>query len=351
MNLAYGKLGLTVGLLTVLAGCSTPPDSASVEVESADIAATSDSYMPVSIDGSSTVYPITLEMAERFKQLKSPDDIEITVNFSGTGGGFDQFCQGATNLSNASRPITQAEMTECKANGVEYIELPVAFDALTVVVNGENTWAQDISLEELRTLWEPGAEGSITRWSQIRPGWPDENIVLYGPGEDSGTFDYFTEVVVGEDGASRNDYVSSEDDEELVQGVQDDPNALGYFGYAYFKEAEDTLAALSVDSGNGPVAPSGETIRSSEYQPLARPLFIYVSVDALDNNPTVGEFVEFYMANSRTVVDDVGYEPLPNEAYGIAMDHLINRKVGSVFDGKAQPDLTIEALLEKEAAF
>ena len=275
MKLAYGKLGLSACLLAILVGCSASPDSSGP----AAAPASSEDTMPVRVDGSSTVYPITFEMTERFKQLKSADDLPIAVNFSGTGGGFKQFCQGETDISNASRPITQAEMADCKANGIKYIELPVAFDALTVVVNGENTWAQDISLEELRTLWEPSAENSVTRWNQIRPDWPDAEIVLYGPGEDSGTFDYFTEMVVGEDGASRADYVSSEDDDELVQGVQSEPNALGYFGYAYYKEAEGSLAALSIDSGNGPIAPSRETIRSNEYQPLARPLFIYVSVD------------------------------------------------------------------------
>lgn len=351
MNLVFGKLGLAACLMAAVASCSAPTDSTSVETAPSDLATVSSKNMPVRIDGSSTVYPITVEMTERFKQMKSSDSLEIAVDFSGTGGGFDKFCQGATDISNASRPITQEEMAECKAGGVKYVELPVAFDALTVVVNGENTWAEDIRLEELKMLWEPGAESSITRWSQIRSDWPDEEILLYGPGKDSGTFDYFTEVIVGEDGASRADYVSSEDDDELVQAVQSEPNALGYFGYAYYKEAGDSLKALAIDSGDGSIYPSGEAIRSNEYQPLARPLFIYVSVDALDNNPTVAEFVEFYMANTRTVVTDVGYEPLPNEAFGIAMDHLVNRKVGSVFDGKAQHDLSIEALLEKEAAF
>lgn len=351
MTLVFEKLGLATCLVAVLAGCSTPTDSTSVETTPADLATASGESVPVRVDGSSTVYPITVEMAERFKQMKSSDSLEIAVNFSGTGGGFDKFCQGETDISNASRPITQGEMVECRENGVEYVELPVAFDALTVVVNGENTWAEDISVEELKLLWESSAENSITQWSQIRPDWPDEDVVLYGPGEDSGTFDYFSEVIIGEDDASRTDYVSSEDDDELVQAVQSEPNALGYFGYAYYKEAGDSLKALAIDSGEGSIYPSGEAIRSNEYQPLARPLFIYVSVDSLDNNPTVAEFVEFYMANTRTVVTDVGYEPLPNEAFGIAMDHLVNRKVGSVFDGKAQQDLSIEALLEKEAAF
>ncbi|MGB3291998.1 MAG: PstS family phosphate ABC transporter substrate-binding protein [Phormidesmis sp.] len=348
MDNVWSKLGLSLGVLTLMASCSEPSttplaDSAPVDVEA--IA----SSEPFSIDGSSTVYPVTVEMAERFKQEK-PDSPEISVDFSGTGGGFEKFCAGETEVSNASRPITQSEMAECKANGIQYIELPVAFDALTVVVNGENTWAETITLEELRTLWEPAAEGKITRWRQIRPDWPDEPIALYGPGEDSGTFDYFAEVVVGEAGKTRQDYTASEDDDELVQGVQSDPNALGYFGYAYYRDAQASLNALAVDSGNSPVEPSGETIRASEYQPLARPLFIYVNADDVEANPALGAFVEYYMANARTVVDDIGYEPLPNDAYAVAMDHVTQRKVGSVFDGKAQPNLTIEELLERETA-
>ncbi len=342
------SIGLLLGVLTVMASCSEPSTTPLADSAPLDVEAIANSA-PLSIDGSSTVYPITAEMAGRFKREK-PDSPEISVDFSGTGGGFEKFCAGETDISNASRPITQDEMAECKANGIQYIEMPVAFDALTVVVNGENTWAADITVEELKTLWEPAAAGTITRWNQIRPEWPDEPIALYGPGEDSGTFDYFTEVIVGEDGASRQDYTASEDDDELVQGVQSDPNALGYFGYAYYRDAQGGLNALAVDSGSGPVEPSGETIRASEYQPLARPLFIYINADQIEKNPALGAFVEYYMANARTVVDDVGYEPLPNDAYAVAMDRFTKQQVGSVFDGKAQPDLTIDELLEKESA-
>lgn len=349
MRSLLGKLSISFALLAITASCSTPSTTPLADSSPPDIEAISSSE-PLSIDGSSTVYPITLEMAERFRQAK-PDSPEMTVAFSGTGGGFDKFCAGETDISNASRPISLEEMAACEANGIEYIELPVAFDALTIVVNGENTWADDITLEELKTLWESGAEGKITRWNQIRADWPDEPIALYGPGEDSGTFDYFTEVVIGEDGASRSDYTASEDDDELVQGVQSDANALGYFGFAYYKDAQSSLKALTVDSGDGPIEPSGETIRSAAYQPLSRPLFIYVQAEALEGNPALSAFVEYYLANARTVVDDVGYEPLPNEAYTIALDHLTEQKIGSVFAGKAQPNLTIEELLEKEVAF
>lgn len=336
-------------ILLAVASCSTPSTTPLADSAPADLEAIASSA-PLTIDGSSTVYPITLEMAERFKQAK-PNSPEISLDFSGTGGGFEKFCADETEISNASRPISLSEMAACKANGIEYVELPVAFDAVTIVVNAENTWAKEITLTELRTLWQPESEGEITYWNQIRSDWPDDPIVLYGPGADSGTFDYFTEVVVGEEGASRTDYTASEDDDELVQGVRSNVNALGYFGFAYYKDAQKSLKALAVDSGNGAIEPMGDTIRSGDYQPLSRPLFIYVKTDALETNPALGSFVEYYLANARTVVDDVGYEPLPNEAYAIALDHLTERKVGSVFEGKAQFDLTIEQLLEKEAAF
>ena len=343
------KLGASLSLLTLAVGCSNPSETPLADSAPPDLMAIA-SGEAINVDGSSTVYPITDEMAKRFKQ-EIPDSPDIDVTFSGTGGGFRKFCAGETDISNASRPITQEEMSTCKANGIEYVELPIAFDALTVAVNGENTWAADMTLDELKMLWEPGAEGSITRWNQIRSDWPDEEIALYGPGKDSGTFDYFTDVIVGEDGASRADYVASEDDDELVRGVQADANALGYFGFAYYKESQDSISSLAIDSGSGPIKPSGETIRSNEYQPLSRPLFIYVNTSDLDDNPALVSFVELYLNNARTVVDDVGYEPLPNEAYEVAMDHFLERKVGSVFDGKAQSDLTIEQLLEKEKAF
>ncbi|NEQ96438.1 MAG: PstS family phosphate ABC transporter substrate-binding protein [Cyanothece sp. SIO2G6] len=349
MNITLGKLSLTLGLLTLLTSCSAPSQTPRADNAPPDLEAITNSPT-VTIDGSSTVYPITDEMAKRFKQ-EIPEGPEFSVSFSGTGGGFKKFCAGETDISDASRPITIAEMEACQANGIEYIELPIAFDALTVVVNGENTWANNMTVDELKQLWEPAAEGVVTRWNQIRPDWPDEAIALYGPGEDSGTFDYFTEVIIGEDGASRTDYTSSEDDDELVQGVKDDPNALAYFGFAYYRDAQGSLKAVAVDSGNGPTYPSGEAIRSNEYQPLSRPLFIYVNVGKLDDNPALVAFVEAYLDNARTVVDDVGYEPLPNEAYAIAIGNFLERKVGSMFDGKAQSDLTIEELLEKERAF
>lgn len=342
-------LGMALSLLSLTISCSQPLDAPPLDNAPRSPEAIANSA-PITIDGSSTVYPITDEMTKRFQQ-EVPNAPDISVTFSGTGGGFRMFCTGQTDISNASRPITPKEMAECKAKGVEYIELPIAFDALTVVVNSANTWAETMTVKDLQKLWEPSAEAKITRWNQLQADWPDETIALYGPGKDSGTFDYFTDVIVGEDGASRADYNASENDDELVQGVKDNPNALGYFGFAYYKESQGSLNALAIDSGNGPVEPSGETIRSNAYQPLARPLFIYVNVDNLDANPALAAFVELYLSNARTVVDDVGYEPLPNEVYAIAMGHFLDRKVGSVFDGKASSDLTIEQLLEKEKAF
>jgi phosphate transport system substrate-binding protein len=346
MNTGVSSITLSIGILAFVVSCSaTSPSGTESEVGAIATDAT-----PITIDGSSTVYPITDEMAQRYG-FENPQSPPISTSFSGTGGGFKKFCVGETDINDASRPITEAEMATCKANGVQYIEIPVAFDALTVVVPKSNTWAQDITLDELQTLWQAGATETITRWNQIRPDWPDQPITLYGPGQDSGTFDYFTEVVMGEPGTSRTDYTDSEDDYELVVKIQNDPSALGYFGYAYYKESENTLKALAIDSGDGAILPSSETIRQSTYQPLARPLFIYVNAEKADNNPVLRSFIEYYLANARTVVDDVGYEPLPNEVYGIALEHFQQRKVGTVFDGKAQPDLTIEALLEKETAF
>lgn len=329
--------------LSVLAGCSVSNSDNSSLVEGAQADQTA-----FAIDGSSTVYPITEEVAQRLR-FEQPDGPEITVNFSGTGGGFKKFCAGTTQINGASRPIKQSEMETCKAAGVKYIELPVAFDALTVVTHGDNDWAQDITLAELKKVWEPGAEGKVSRWNQIRSDWPDEPITLYGPGEDSGTFDYFTEVVTGDSGESRKDYSASEDDYELVKGVSEDPNSLGYFGYAYYQEGKKILNALAINSGSGPVEPSRETVRDGSYQPLARPLFIYVNAEAAEQNPELKAFVEYYLSNARGWVRAVGYEPLPDEAYALALERLEQGKLGSMFDGGSQPGLTIEELLQKEA--
>lgn len=271
----------------------------------------------VAIDGSSTVFPISEAMAEEF-QIANPG-VRVTVGISGTGGGFKKFCAGETDISDASRPIKPTEVELCAENGIEPIEIPVAWDGLTVVRNPANDWAICMTVDELARLWQPGS--TVERWNQIRPDWPDEEIVLYGPDTDSGTFDYFTEAIVGEEDASRNDYTASADDNVLVVGVEGDEGSLGYFGFAYYEESSDRLGAVAVDNGSGCVAPSRETIEDGSYAPLSRPMYIYVKPDAMAK-PQVRAFVEFYLANATTLVPEVGYVPLSSEQYEEALGSL-----------------------------
>lgn len=306
---------------------------------------------PIAIDGSSTVYPITQAIVEQFKQVNPEAPADISTNFSGTGGGFQKFCAGETDINDASRPISTEEMKACDQAKVRYIELPIAFDALTVVVNNQNTWLEDLTLEDLKKMWEPAAEGKIKRWNQVKADWPDKPLNLFGPGKDSGTFDYFTEAVVGQPGASRTDYVASEDDDILVQGVSLDPNALGYFGFAYYQNRSQEMKAVPVDSGKGPVEPSYETVANAQYQPLSRPLFIYVNAEKAQQNPALRDFVDFYLEKAPTTVAEVGYVPLTAESYHIAKVQFHKNEVGTVFDGKSQFDLTIPELLRKQARF
>lgn len=299
----------------------------------------------IQIDGSSTVYPITEAVAEEF--MGQNPSVNVTVGVSGTGGGFRRFCAGEVQISNASRPIKESEIEACRQAGIRYIELPVAYDALTVVVSNNNTWAENLTVEELKTLWEPSAQGTVTRWNQIRPNFPNRPLVLYGPGTDSGTFDYFTEAVVGESGASRADYTASEDDNVLVQGVSTDANALGYFGFAYYEENTDRLKAVAIDGGDGPVMPTRENVEKNSYTPLSRPLFIYINAQAAENNRQVREFVEYYLSRPD-LVDEVGYVRLPSNAYDMALRNLQNGKTGSVFVGRDTVGVSIESLLELE---
>ncbi|ELR99452.1 PstS family phosphate ABC transporter substrate-binding protein [Gloeocapsa sp. PCC 73106] len=298
----------------------------------------------IDIDGSSTVYPVTEAVKNEFMQVEP--DFKVNVSFSGTGGGFQKFCAAQTDINGASRPITLQEMEACRNNGVGYIEIPVAFDALTVVVNPQNTWAQDITVEELKKMWEPAAQGKISQWQQVRSGWENQPLKLYGAGTDSGTYDYFAEAIVGGD-SLRSDFTGSEDDTILVQGVAGDPNALGFFGFAYFNQNQDKLRALSV---NG-VMPSRETVEDASYQPLSRPLFIYVNVQSAQNNPNLRRFVDFYMQNGLRIVEEIGFIPLPEEAYHVGLVRFHNGNVGTVFDGVPQPGLTIQEVLQKDPIY
>lgn len=275
----------------------------------------------VRVDGSSTVYPITEAVAEEFR-VDQPN-VKVTVGVSGTGGGFNKFSRGETDINDASRPIKEKEAETCSSNNVNYVELTIAFDGLAVLVNKENTWVDHFTVEELKKIWEPSAQGTITKWSQIREGWPNETFNLYGPGVASGTYDYFTEAIVGRSGSSRGDYTASEDDNVLVQGIAGDINSIGFFGLAYYEENKDKLKLVGVDNGTGPVLPTSETVKDGTYSPLSRPIFIYVS-DVATKRPEVVEFVNFYLNNAPGLVSDVGYIPLPQEEYNKGLETFRN---------------------------
>jgi phosphate transport system substrate-binding protein len=272
------------------------------------------------------------------------------VRTSGTGGGFQKFCRGETDISNASRPIRDVEIDACTKGGVTFVELPIAYDGLTIVIHPKNTWAGKMTVAELKKLWQPAAEGKITKWSQVRDGWPDREIHLFGAGVDSGTFDYFTEVVNGKSGASRGDYTSSEDDNMLVQGVAGDELALGFFGYAYYEENRAKLQAVAIDDGDetngaGAIAPSTETVRGGTYRPLSRPVFIYVSRASL-GRAEVKQFVDFYAAQAKQLVAEVGYVPLTDTEYGLVAQRVKKQTPGSMFASHPmEPNTTIEKLL------
>jgi phosphate transport system substrate-binding protein len=303
----------------------------------------------VKIDGSSTVYPITEAVAEEFQKAKK-NAIKVTVGISGTGGGFKKFCRGETDFSNASRPITAKEMEDCKAAGVEYIEMPVAYDALTVVINPKNTFLKQVTVDELKKMWEPASQGKVMKWNEVNPAWPDAPMKLFGAGADSGTFEYFTEAIVGKPKSSRGDFTASEDDNVLVQGVSRDVNALGYFGYAYYAENMNRLKGLPIvnpKTGKA-VEPSGANVENASYQPLSRPIFVYVKKSSLDK-PEVREFVDFYMKNAEKLVREVKYVPLPKSAYDGNLKHVKDNKIGTVFGGKNEVGITIEELMKREA--
>ncbi|MDD2808697.1 PstS family phosphate ABC transporter substrate-binding protein [Rhodoferax sp.] len=302
----------------------------------------------VKIDGSSTVFPITEGIAEDFQ--KANKGYKVTVGVSGTGGGFKKFCRDETDISDASRPITAKEMEACKAAGVEYFELPVAFDALTVVINPKNTWLKEATVAELKAIWEPASQGKVLRWNQVNPKWPDQPMKLFGAGSDSGTFEYFTEAIVGKAKSSRGDFTASEDDNVLVQGVAGDVNAMGYFGYAYYAENTSKLKALPVIAAPGKpaVAPSAKAVEDGSYQPLARPIFIYVKAKSLEK-PEVKKFVDFYMENGAKMANEVKYVGLPAGIYKANLKHMAEGKKGTVFGGKNEVGVSIEELVKREA--
>jgi len=291
----------------------------------------------VKIDGSSTVFPITKTMAEEFGRVNGR--VRVTVGISGTGGGFKKFLVGETDINDASRPIKKSELAKARKNGVEFIELPVAYDGISVVINPENHFVDHLSVAELKKIWRPGS--NVKNWSDVRPGWPVKQIKLFGPGSDSGTFDYFTKVINGKEQASRADFTASEDDNALVLGVAGDENALGYFGYTYYVENRSRLHAVSIDGGSGPVTPSSRTINNGVYSPLSRPIFIYVNKASL-KRPEVMAFVKFYLKNASALTGKVGYVPLPGKLYDLALSRLDNQITGSVYsdvDKSAGKDL------------
>ena len=324
-------VALALALAGVTAGCKR--DAAAPKI--------------VAIDGSSTVYPITEAVAEEYQKSHGA---RVTVGVSGTGGGFKKLCKGETALSGASRPIKPSEVELCSKNGIEYIELPVAYDGIAVTVNPKNDWAKHMTVAELKSLWSPKAQGTVTRWSQVRTGWPDEEIHLFGPGVDSGTYDYFTKAIVGEEHASRGDFTSSEDDNVLVQGIATDRLALGFFGFAYYAENSARLGLVKIDdeqadNGAGPIAPSPTTVGDGTYQPLSRPIFIYVSKAAAERQE-VRELVDFYIRNAPKLVGEVGYIPLGEKGYPLVQKRFESRVVGSVFAGSgSRVGVTIEELL------
>lgn len=346
----FGAVLLAAGLVTACGGgttttTTTESPAGDTTAAAGDTTTGGDLTGNVLVDGSSTVFPISEAMAEEF-QAANPG-VRVTVGVSGTGGGFQKFCAGETDVSNASRPITAEEIAACEAGGVEFVELPIAFDGLSVVVNPENDFAQCLTTDELRTMWEPAAQGNISNWNQIRPDFPDQNLGLYGPGTDSGTYDYFAEAVVGEDG-TRGDFTASEDDNVIVQGVSADPGGLGFFGYAYYIENQDRLKLLEIDNGDGCVAPSAETIADGSYQPLSRPEFIYVKTTSLEN-PAVRAFVDFQIDPANAgLIEEVGYVPLPDDLVELRAQRLEEQTVGSIFEGGSAVGVSLADVLGAE---
>lgn len=342
------RFSALVAVALSFAACA--PNSTTTTTESpaatggTEASAGSDLAGEVKVDGSSTVFPISEAMAEEF--MKVNPNVKVTVGVSGTGGGFKKFCAGETDISNASRPIKQEEIDLCQQNGIEYVELPISYDGLSVVVNPQNTFVQCLTVDELKKMWEPAAEGKITNWNQIRPDFPDQKLGLYGAGTDSGTYDYFMDAIVGEE-ESRGDYTASEDDNTIVQGVSADPGAIGFFGFAYFEENADKLKLVEIDSGDGCVLPTAETIQDGSYAPLSRPEFIYIKKTSLDN-PAAKAFASFQTdAANKELISEVGYVPFPDQIYTAVQERLEAGKTGSVFGGKPAIGVKLDEVLGK----
>ncbi|KYG64194.1 protein sphX [Bdellovibrio bacteriovorus] len=307
----------------------------------------------IKIDGSSTVFPITEAMAEEF-QTAQKGKVRVTVGISGTGGGFKKFCRGEIDIQDASRPIQSSELEACRKAGIKFLELAVAYDATAVVVNPKNKWLNSISVADLKKMWEPAAQGKIQKWSDINPAWPKENLKLYGAGSDSGTFDYFTEAIVGKSKSSRGDYTASEDDNTLVTGVSNDLHALGYVPLAYYEENKAKLKVVGIIGGDKApkkeaVTPSRQTVEAGTYFPLSRPIFIYVN-EASMKKTEVKDFVNFYLSNAASIVPEVKYVPLPAKAYELGKEHVKKNKLGTVFGGHSEVGLKIEELLKREGS-
>ena len=284
---------------------------------------------PVRLDGSSTVFPISEAVAEEY--LTEAPRVRVTVGVSGTGGGFKKFLNEEIDINAASRPIKESEFEQANKKGIQVLEIPVAFDGLSVVVNPENTWVDFLTTGELKRIWEP--ESAVTTWKDVRDGWPDKPIRLYGPGTDSGTFDYFTGTINGKEQASRPDFTASEDDNVLVQGISGDLYSLGYFGFAYYLENQSKLRAVPIDGGTGPISPTPKTINEGTYEPLSRPIYIYINASALDKKQ-VADFVSFYLESAGQLAQEVGYISLPQESYQLAKTRVDTRTAGSSYHGE-----------------
>ncbi|MBI5264487.1 MAG: PstS family phosphate ABC transporter substrate-binding protein [Bradyrhizobium sp.] len=333
----HGAAGPVATSLVVLAGALSLPSSASAQTKT------------ITIDGSSTVFPISEAVAEEFQKQKK-GEVRVTVGISGTGGGFKKFCRGETDISNGSRPILRQEMDECAKNGIKFIEMPIAFDALTVAVSPKNNFLECISVADLKKIWEPAAQGKVINYSDVNPAWPNKKITLFGAGADSGTFDYFTEAVNGKAKATRTDFTASEDDNVLVTGIERDENALGYIPFAYYEPHKAKLKALAIDEGKGKgcVKPSLEAVTAGTYNPLARPLFLYVSTKAAEK-PEVKDYVEFLMTKGPALVKEVKYLPLPPAAYATSYKHFKDGRLGTVFGGVPEVGVSVEDLMKRDA--